>query len=280
MIKKITAYALYFTGVTVLFLYLLFPSDTVKHYIIYQFSDIAPEVELHIERVRPALPPGLSLANAYILLNDETVLRVDGIAFRPYYLSLLSTEPTFNFTGTAAGGQFSGTIQMLKGDGNHSFAARTHFADIDLQSVQLTAMLHPRSVSGTMRGDIDYAGPLSGKGTATVEIVGMQLTFEETLPGLDSLTFSRVNTTADLDQDRVTFNQIEMEGSHFSASGRGTLTLRQPIEASHIDLRGTAQVHPELIRTMGPLLPRQYLREGRVPIRITGTLANPRYAFR
>ncbi len=280
MIKKIAAYALYFTGVTVLFLYLLFPSDTVKNYIVYQFTGVAPDIGLHIERVRPALPPGLSFANTYILLKDETALRVESMAFSPDYLSLLSTEPVMNFTGTAAGGHISGTIRMLKGDGNRSFAARMHFADIDLQAVPLTGMIHPRSVSGLVRGDIDYAGPVPGKGSATVEISGMQLTFEEIIPGLDSLAFSRVNASADLGQDRIAFNQIEMEGAQFSASGRGAITLRQPLESSGIDLRGTVQVHPELVRTMGPLLPRQYMREGRVPIRITGTLENPRYAFR
>ncbi|MFO8113001.1 MAG: type II secretion system protein GspN [Desulfosalsimonadaceae bacterium] len=285
-IKKIIAYALFVSGAAVLFLYVLFPSDTVKTYIEYKLAGISPDTEVHIEKVQPGIPPRLSATNVYVSFRDDTAVRLDRVDWMPDYLSLISSRPGADFTASVAGGRLNGTVHVNDSPENRSIITRMQFADIELQAIPLLVTFYPGGFSGTAQGNIEYSasmnnsGQNAANGSAVVEIHGARITIENNLPGLDDLTFSRINADADLQNNRITINQIDMEGSQFSATGKGSLTVAPRLETSRMDLNGTVQIHPELIRSVGPLLPRQYLKDGKVSLRITGTVTRPRYSFR
>ncbi len=284
--KKIIAYVFFVTGATVFFLYVLFPSDTVKTYIEYSIAEISPDIDMHVEQLRPGLPPRLTVTNAYILFREDTAVRFDRMDCVPDYPSLVSSRPGFDFTAAVAGGRVEGTIHIHDDPENRSFITRMQFADVDLQGIPLLERIYSGGFSGTASGNINYTASLGGKGRNTaegeamVDINGVQINIENNLPGLDYLTFSRINADADLQNNQITINRFDMEGSQFSATGKGSLTLGRRVETSRVDLNSTVQVHPELIRSVGSLLPRQYLKDGRVSLRITGTLRQPRYSFR
>lgn len=285
-IKKIVAYTLYITGATLFFLYFLFPSNTVKSYIEYRLAEISPEINVHIERIHPRIPPGFSFSNAYILFKDEAAIRIDSVDFKPGYLSMFTSEPRVKFTAALAGGEAVGVINMNSGADNGLIKTRINFEGVDLQAIPLLRSMYPGNFSGMTRGSIDYeaslplTGNFPGKGNAMVDMVNVTVTLENNIPGLDTFSFSRVSADTNLENHRIAINRLDMEGSQFSAECKGALVMAQPVESSRIDLNGTVQIHPELIRSAGPLLPRQYVRDGRVSLRITGTLDNPRFSLR
>lgn len=285
-IKKFIAYALFVTGAAVLFLYMLFPSDSVKTFIEYRLAEISPDIDVHIEKVHPGIPPRLSLTNAYVLFRDDMAVRLDRVDCTPDYPSLVSSRPGAGFTAFVAGGRLDGTIHVHESPSTRSMITRMQFSDVDLQAIPLLGTFYPGDLSGTARGNIDYeaslnsSGENTAKGSAVVELYGARINIENNLPGLDFLTFPRINVDADLQNNRITFNRIDMEGSQFSATGKGNLTIAPRVETSRVDLNGTVQIHPELIRSVGPLLPRQYIKDGKVSLRITGTVTQPRYSFR
>ena len=59
--KKTIGYIAYTVGITVFFLYYLFPSEAVKGYIAYNLQAVDPQMTVDIARVKPSFPPGLKL---------------------------------------------------------------------------------------------------------------------------------------------------------------------------------------------------------------------------
>jgi type II secretion system protein N len=274
-VQKYIAYALYIIGVAVFFLYILFPSDTLKTYIEYKTAELSPGIGMHIEKINPGLPPGITFSNAHILFMDESVVRFDRGRLSPAFLSMFSAKPAVNFDAAVSGGQVDGRLAGSL-SGMPGIDARVQFSAIELQGLPILEKLYPARFSGTARGNVDY----SGKGNATLNISGFRMDFDKSMMGIGHLDFSSINVEGEIEKDRMIVEKIEMTGSQFSATGNGTLTLRQPLEASRIDLSGSVEIHPQLIRSIGPLLPRQYLRDGKIPVRITGTLAQPQYLLR
>lgn len=285
-IKKIVAYTLYIIGITAFFLYILFPANTVKTYIEYKIADLSPGVSIDIAAINPGFPPGLSFSDADILYRDEPAVRMDSARFSPAYLSLLSAGPGVKFSAAIAKGKVDGAIIMQTSGENPSAITRMHFEDIDLKDVHLLSSLYPGRFSGLANGRLDYQGVASatsqpaGTGSAELTISGAKIDFENPLMGLDGLAFSRITADAEMKNDQVTINRMDMEGSQFSASGSGILSLRHPVASSRLDLEGVITLHPELMRSLGPLLPKQYLKNDEIAVRITGTVAEPRYSVR
>lgn len=58
MLKKIFLYSIYIAGITIFFLYYLFPSDIIKKYIISKAKEANPNISIKIDQVKPSFPPG------------------------------------------------------------------------------------------------------------------------------------------------------------------------------------------------------------------------------
>ena len=59
--KTTLLYTLYIIGITLFFLWYLFPSDTLKDYLAYRLGQSNPDVTVTIDRISPVLPPGIKL---------------------------------------------------------------------------------------------------------------------------------------------------------------------------------------------------------------------------
>ena len=285
-VKKYAAYTLYIFGATVFFLYILFPVDTVKTYIESRAARVSPGMALYVESVRMGFPPGFFFSNAYILSGEEPVVRLDRGRFTPAYLTLISSKPAVNFTGEIAGGHAEGKISMQTGQDNRALATRIQFSAVDLQRLPVLETLYPGTFSGAAKGELDYQasmpaiGRSPGTGALMLEISGFRLDLDEDIMGLEYFDFSEITVEAQMANERLNVVQINLAGSQFSAKGNGTIDLRQPLESSRLDLEGTLEVHPPLMRHIGAFLPRQYRGDDTIPFRITGTMAHPRYSLR
>ena len=69
--KKSIFYTIYIIAITGIFLYFLFPSDTLKTYLAYRLSQGNPDVTITIDRVSPVIPPGISLYNVGIAASKQ-----------------------------------------------------------------------------------------------------------------------------------------------------------------------------------------------------------------
>lgn len=276
-IQKYIAFTLYILGVAVFFLYILFPSDTLKTYMEYKAAEISPDIGLHVEKLNPGLPPGLLFSNTHILFMNESVIRLDKVRLTPSIVSILTANPAVNVAAAVSGGRLEGKLSRKISQNGRGVNARVQFSEIELEGITMLEKLYPARFSGTAQGQIDYGAE---KGNAALTVSGFRMDFDDSIMGIGHLEFTSIDAISEIENGRMAIERVEMKGPQFSATGYGSLTLRHPFEASRIELSGTIDVHPQLIRTVGALLPRQYMRDGKIPLRITGTLANPQYSFR
>ena len=88
-------YGLYVLAAIVFFIYYLFPSDKIKNYVISGFSKINPTINISIDHIRPAFPPGLKLYKVSFYHMDNTLLETEQIKVVPNFLSLFRAKRIF-----------------------------------------------------------------------------------------------------------------------------------------------------------------------------------------
>jgi type II secretion system protein N len=90
--KKWIAYTIYGILITVIFLYVRFPSDSAVDYLKSTVERSNPNVVLLIDSVKLCLPPGIKLSNIEVSFRDrpDLILRADVLKLRPALTSLLS----------------------------------------------------------------------------------------------------------------------------------------------------------------------------------------------
>ena len=284
--RKTAAYSLYILGVTLFSLYVLFPSDTLRTYTEHMVAEISPEITLDIQRIDPGIPPGIFFSNALIRLGEKPVVHFDQGRITPSYRSMAALRPSGNFSVQFAGGEMNGVIGARSGKGNRMLGGEVFLSGVDIGQIPLLGLLYPARFSGKLNGEIVYeaqAGEperMDGNGSALLTVTGLEVELDDDLMGMGAFSFSRVSAEIEIKGGQIMINRFEMEGTQFSATGKGTLLPGQPFESSRINLTGAIQVHPELMRRFGSFIPRQHLRNGELPVRISGTLANPRYTLR
>jgi len=85
---------------------------------------------------------------------------------------------------------------------------------------------------------------------------------------------------------KVTFTRIHVEGTEVDAELKGTLSLSSRLESSRINISGTLNPDPAFVKELSDRLPismlmdPKRLKRGRIPLRISGTLSNPRVSLK
>jgi type II secretion system protein N len=101
---KWIAYAAYGIVASILFLYLLFPAERVKEYLIYTAGKHFPDVNVAMETVRLAFPPGLKMKSLTVHRNEQPLLQAPQAHVRPALLSLFrSAKNSYTRSAPLAG---------------------------------------------------------------------------------------------------------------------------------------------------------------------------------
>ncbi|MGB5746529.1 MAG: type II secretion system protein GspN, partial [Desulfobacterales bacterium] len=110
--KKTLLYTAYIIGLTVFFLYFLFPSDAVKDYVAYKISQGNPDISVTIDRVNPVLPPGIKLHAVGIAHGNKALIDLDSVKITPGLLSFFSSTKTARFKGRVKAGTVQGRAEI------------------------------------------------------------------------------------------------------------------------------------------------------------------------
>jgi len=273
--RKWTLLTTYVVAIVVVFLYLLFPSETVKTYIGYRMSGISPEVGFDIDQVRLGIPPGLSLQDLDLHYQGKSAVRFDRMELVPAYLSLFTSDPTVKFTGLLAGGGIKGWTGISESGPMH---AQLILDAVQLDQLPVLRTFLPIAIGGAASGELHYDA--KGVSQATLKIADCRIAIDPPMMGIKELTFTRMEADAEMNGQEIGIKRVEFNGPQGSGTGSGTLLLRQPMETSRINLTGTIKPHPSMIQSVGALLPKQYLKDGGIPVQITGTLKQPNFSIR
>jgi len=284
--KKWTAYIIYGLSVLLIFLYLLFPSGPVKQFIVRQVEAMAPALVIQMDDIAPSIPPGLTVNNLQVALENGSVFRVPRLTLTPAYLSLFSTRKVFNLKGVAYEGAVNGQT-AVENASRPNYSADVVFEAVELDKIDALTELMPHHVSGVASGHIQYETKTGnfGQGDAEATIKECRVQLNAPIFGFESLTVGTVNAVLELKGDTAELRHIRIKGRQVTGNASGVIELRRPLNKSTLQLTGTIKPHPSFIKELGQAVPSQILSMGNyvekgVPFRISGTLERPKISLR
>ncbi|MBS3754718.1 MAG: type II secretion system protein GspN [Desulfobacterales bacterium] len=281
--RKWPGYILYVIVLAVLFLYICFPSDSVKQYVEFRISRPAAGVEVAVGTLGLGFPPSVVINDVEFRYRRAESVNLERITVSPAYLELLRGVRSFRIDGDAAGGKIQGSLAFPGSSGNSgNVSARFDFHELEIGSFHILEAMGRGEAAGRMEGKIDYTGDLSGSGSgnAALDLRKCRIQLSPAPFGVKELSFKEVQVVMELEQRRLRISRFSLDGTQFSGTGSGTVRISAPIERSRINLSGEMSLHPPLLRAIGGMLPEKFTRKGGLPVRITGTLGRPGFSVR
>lgn len=280
-------YLLYALLACVVFLYLLFPSETVKEILTEQLAQIQPGLEIQTDTIRPIIPPGLGFKPLTLVVSGNPIVSSEKLKVRPHLISMLRDTKVFSFNGPLGSGRMDGRAEL-----EQTLKRSQQMVYIDLNAVPLEAIplfkKWPKfRPSGQLDGAISYDSLKGGNGRidAEISVETISIVFDPPVMGLTQLEFAELQAEFNATHRQITINQCEAFGPQFEARVSGFIALRQPLGASRPTLSLTVKPQQAFISEHkndmigGLLSSSKALKRGMV-FQISGTLDNPSYVIR
>ena len=290
--KKWLGYLLFALILTVVLLYYRFPSDALRDYLQSMAHRANPPLALSVDSLELSLPVGLKLMETQVALKnipDRIIVRADSLLVRPQLWSLFRGKPRYRFHCVAYGGDLVGSVYVEK-DGTRDFID----TEIDLRNIHVgdhayLSQLIGRHVEGTLNGTVSYRGqrnPLvDGSGQANLRLSQGRVELLEPFITLESIDFNEMEIEIILKKQNVNLSRLELKGQQLHGTLSGTITLKQELAKSRLDLKGTIEPFAGLFK--GPAgagdtvqFFKQRLKGGAFPVVIQGTVGEPKVKFK
>jgi len=271
MNRAVAGYILAGVAMLILFLYLRFPGETVTDYIKADAAVRYPGMLLSIDKVLPAIPPGIELENVTTGFQGrpEATLHADRLSVRPGWLSLFRGRLSFLPMAEGYGGEVRGRIDFtdsfsLRGP----LAAELNFREIRIEKCAWLRDALARQITGTLKGSASFSGTeVLKNGTGNLDFTLTNGTYQllESFFGFDRIDFNKVDAKISFRNGALKITGLTLNGEKLRISLKGNILLADDIRESQIDLNGTFEI---------PLQ-----NNKRVTLTISGTLGNPKTRF-
>ena len=283
--KRSLLYTAYIVGITVFFLYYLFPSDTVKMYLAYRLSQGNPDLTVSIDRVSPALPPGIRLHDVGIAYRNEALVDLDSLKVVPNLLSLFSSKTTVKFNGRVHAGALSGRAEINNSRETFSVKIEGRISGAQVQTIPVLQLLTAHQIFGGLDGNFTYAdvGPnqsMEGK----IALSDCRIELATPVFSLESLAFKDVSADLVLNKKNMIIKNGSARGNQLDVDLAGTIASNNVLGKNALNLTGLATPHHALLAKIEKSFPIDLLRRkkaGNDPIsfKIGGTLDEPGFSL-
>jgi type II secretion system protein N len=268
--KKALWFTLYGIFITVVFLYLFFPSDIVKSRL--EESVNSPDFIVKMESLRPSLPLGLKLKNITISSASSANIPFQGdlldLQFNP--LSFFQKHTYIGLSGRAYGGDFDGRFGLSSLSQIYPpIEGKLNFKNIDLVKYDLVKTLLRKEVTGKASGVWTYisTGEVSKNPSGTITLFLTRGTYPlaETFLGLNRIEFDRGEIQAQLKNGSIKMEKMEISGPQINCFLKGDITLADDFKNSQLNLNGVMEISGQ--------------NKAKMNITIGGTLDNPIFRY-
>ena len=268
--KKALWFTLYGIFITVVFLYLLFPSDIVRSRLEEAVSSSG--FILKMETLRPSLPLGLKLKNITINSDSSADIYFQGdlldLQLNP--LSFFQKHTYLGLSGKAYGGKFDGRVGLDSlskmyppKEGN------LKLQNIDLGKSAFIKTLLGNEITGRAKGNLSCisAQEISGKGSGTIELFLTKGTYllAEPFLGLKQIEFDRGEIKAQFKNGSMKLEKLEIAGNQIKFFLKGEIMLADDFKLSQLNLTGVMEILGQ--------------NKAKMNVTIGGTLANPIFRY-
>jgi len=284
--RKYIFYILYGIVVTIIFLYLLFPSEKVKEYLIYSLGMMDSDLSMAIDRISPVFPPGIKLDTVDLKRSGQSILDVKRITIKPTLLSLFSKNQAADFNGDVYGGTFAGIVRVSGNNTTDQFEVNADFSNIQIDQILLLENVLGRKISGRLEGKMIYKGKgFSGAANGNIKLTDSEIKLTTPILSLDSITFDTVEADLMFQKRILQVKNCKVTGKQITGNFSGTIRISNTFNDSSLNLTGTFKPQPALISVLTQnvstaYFPKSLLSEKGVTIRLRGTVADPGYTIR
>jgi len=280
--KKIL-YAAYIICTGLFFLYYLFPSETVKAFLLSKIVQAAPDFSVTIEDLRPSFPLGVNLLNISVNHKGNPVLDAEKLSVSPGFFSLFAGRMAVDVYCDAYEGQIDATVDF------NGRGVLVRAADIELNHIQIGDIFFlkdriPHNLRGFLDGRVNYAVGENNISAVTSDVTlnDFQIEFTSPFHGLDKLSLNRIKANFNSDRSQVTVKRFVSAGGDVDGSLSGTILIRRRIEKSVLNLNGSVRPNPEFVDKLGKMGPIvksliKKSRGGDFPVKLQGTFERPRF---
>lgn len=281
--SKWLLYSIYVLVAVVFFIYYLFPSDKIKHYVTSEFNRLNPYININIDHISPAFPLGLKFYKVSLYHMDRTLLETEQIKVVPKLLSLFRSKIIFFFKGRTYKGIFEGNGEFLKNRPDQHFVVEGKFFNINIKEIPAVRQLIRRNLNGILEGNFTYHhGGKSGE-TSEIRLTISNGDIDLLTPifKLKNISFSKIEAEISMGNQRLKVKRCIINASPMDGNVSGLINLRKPLGQSYLRLLGVIKPKQEFFAELGKdlptnLLPKEIFGKRAVRIRIYGTLDEPR----
>jgi len=265
--KQWISYILYGILITAVFLYYLFPSETVKNYIVSTVTDNNPGINLSIGTTKIGFPPAISCENLAVSFKDKknSELKADVVKVRPALMNLLAGRLSLLLYANVYEGNVAASVSFE----NRMSTEGPMEVIIGLDNINIGKCSYlrdasDRQIDGKLKGFLRLNGEhdkiMNSTGNAEFILVDLSIRLLKNMFGFDTLTFDRIEISMSLKNRILKMNEINFAGKQVNGTLKGNIFLQRNVTQSRLALRGDIEI-PALNRKFSTFL--------------TGTLANP-----
>jgi len=281
--KKTLLYAAYIIGITVIFLYYLFPSDAVRDYVVYKMTRGNPDVRVTIDRVSPVLPPGIKLHDVGIAHGNRALVDLDSVKITPGLLSFFSSKKTARFKGRVNGGTVNGWAEVDSRKNQQAEKIEGTISGIQVQGIAARKQLSAYKISGNLGGDFTIGAAGSRRSmTGKFILSECRIGFDPPIIGLSLLRFRDVNADLVLNKGTLAIKKFSARGNQLYADISGSIALNRNGRRNALNLNGSVTPHHGLLAKIENSIPADLLQQNKagktaISFKIGGTVEIPEF---
>jgi len=284
--KKSLLYTAYIIGITIFFLWFLFPSDTLKAYLAYRLTQGNSDVTVTIGRIKPILPPGITLQDVGIARQGMAVIKLANLKVMPALRSLFSGRITLNLKGRVYQGNLSGHVELEGGSQKNGLKIDGRVAGIQLQQLSILKQLSDHDISGSLDGTFTYTDARPNPSLAgNLSVSNCRITLAAPVFSQKSFDFKDIKADLTLQNNTLIIKKLNAKGNQLDLDLAGNMVLiAADPGANKLNLTGTVTPHHVFLAKIENDIPANLLRNrktGRTAIsfRVDGTMDEPGFSL-
>lgn len=284
--KKTILYTAYIIGMTLFFLWYLFPSDTLKGYLAYRLSLGNPDVNVTIDRISPVLPPGLKLDGVDIIDQNMTLIEVQSLKVMPGLGSLFSDTTTVKFNGRVYDGTLNGRAEINADPKGGGIKIVANFAGVQVQQISALQELSDHQFSGGLGGNLAYGdGPGNQNISANLTLDNCRLDLATAVLSQKSFEFKQIKADLTLQNRTVVIRGFSATGNQMDLKLAGRVSLDKSDPAKNaLNLTGTVTPHHVFLAKIEKDIPVDFLRNKKtgqtaIAFKVDGTMEDPIFSL-
>jgi len=265
---------IYAIGITGVFLYAFFPSELVRKQL--EAATASAGIVLATGTLHPSLPLGIKLRDIKMFRVQKPVdiiFQGESLDLQVSPVSIFQKHKNFRFKGNAYSGSFDGSAGFFLLDQKHMPSdARIDFSHLDLGRYSQTGFTFIplfKGITGLARGTAFYtredATSRNPIGKISLYLSRGAYPLTEPFLGMNRIEYDSGEIQAQLKNDSVTLEKLEIFGARMNCSLKGDISLAERLEESRLNLKGVLEISDK--------------SKTRMNFTVGGTMARPTFRY-